>query len=410
MKTRLLKLALCAMALLPMGAWADEVSVSTTTTWTFDGLTASTVYNSLTVIDGYYLRTSSSAPNRSFTVTGGDEQTLVFSDNYTVKVTNYIVSNGAMQNYNDTYLLATQTAGNDAMVSSKHVASCSFAFNASVAGTVYVYGTNADDNKKLRIIFTDGENKKTTDKTNSGALALTEVSYTSTKAGSFFIGGPESTFRIYAVRFVPTSEKKSAWVYVGSTGYATFGNTSGGHLILPSGLKAYKAKASDSGHSVTLTEVSGIRSAAGYIVKGTANTNYGFESTDVDPGGNSGTELVRASSDMNPFNPTNGDTGDALRYHYILGNDGGTAKFFVPSGEGTLKKGKAYLATKTELTPETGARGFDIIFDEGETTGISAALMNNERMNNEVYNLSGQRVAQPTKGLYIVNGKKVIIK
>jgi len=26
------------------------------------------------------------------------------------------------------------------------------------------------------------------------------------------------------------------------------------------------------------------------------------------------------------------------------------------------------------------------------------------------YNLAGQRVAQPAKGLYIVNGKKVIIK
>ena len=28
----------------------------------------------------------------------------------------------------------------------------------------------------------------------------------------------------------------------------------------------------------------------------------------------------------------------------------------------------------------------------------------------EFYNLAGQRVAQPTKGLYIVNGKKVVIK
>jgi hypothetical protein len=26
------------------------------------------------------------------------------------------------------------------------------------------------------------------------------------------------------------------------------------------------------------------------------------------------------------------------------------------------------------------------------------------------YNLNGQRVAQPTKGLFIVNGKKVVIK
>lgn len=28
----------------------------------------------------------------------------------------------------------------------------------------------------------------------------------------------------------------------------------------------------------------------------------------------------------------------------------------------------------------------------------------------QYYNLNGQRVAQPTKGVYIVNGKKIIIK
>ena len=31
-------------------------------------------------------------------------------------------------------------------------------------------------------------------------------------------------------------------------------------------------------------------------------------------------------------------------------------------------------------------------------------------MDNGVYNLNGQRVNQPTKGLYIVNGRKVVIK
>jgi hypothetical protein len=29
---------------------------------------------------------------------------------------------------------------------------------------------------------------------------------------------------------------------------------------------------------------------------------------------------------------------------------------------------------------------------------------------NNYYNLNGQRVSQPKKGLYIVNGKKVVIK
>jgi hypothetical protein len=55
------------------------------------------------------------------------------------------------------------------------------------------------------------------------------------------------------------------------------------------------------------------------------------------------------------------------------------------------------------------ARSLAIDF-EGETTGISATLTNNETMNNEYFDLQGRRVAQPTKGLYIVNGKKVIMK
>ena len=45
----------------------------------------------------------------------------------------------------------------------------------------------------------------------------------------------------------------------------------------------------------------------------------------------------------------------------------------------------------------------------GETTGITT--VNHETITNSRYfNLSGQRVAQPTKGLYIVNGRKVVIK
>ena len=70
-----------------------------------------------------------------------------------------------------------------------------------------------------------------------------------------------------------------------------------------------------------------------------------------------------------------------------------------------LEAGKSYefkaTGTKWRLA------GFRYI---GTTTGISATLMNNERVNSEIYNLAGQRVAQPTKGVYIVNGHKVVIK
>ena len=63
--------------------------------------------------------------------------------------------------------------------------------------------------------------------------------------------------------------------------------------------------------------------------------------------------------------------------------------------------GKAYLNITT-LAPE-------FIGFEGGATGIEtvkAAKTNR----GEFFNLAGQRVAQPTKGLYIVNGKKITIK
>ena len=52
-----------------------------------------------------------------------------------------------------------------------------------------------------------------------------------------------------------------------------------------------------------------------------------------------------------------------------------------------------------------------IVFDDEETTGINAVEnMKPEVEDNVYYNLNGQRVMNPGKGLYIVNGKKVIIK
>ena len=62
------------------------------------------------------------------------------------------------------------------------------------------------------------------------------------------------------------------------------------------------------------------------------------------------------------------------------------------------------------LTASSSARSLPIVFSDDEPTGVDAALMNNEEMNNEVYNLCGQRVEKATKGLYVKNGKKVIMK
>ena len=54
---------------------------------------------------------------------------------------------------------------------------------------------------------------------------------------------------------------------------------------------------------------------------------------------------------------------------------------------------------------------FNIVFGKNENsdqTGISR--IENVKENGAVYDLQGRRVENPTKGLYIVNGKKVMVK
>ena len=87
---------------------------------------------------------------------------------------------------------------------------------------------------------------------------------------------------------------------------------------------------------------------------------------------------------------------------YVLNNGTKGVGFYRLAAGKTLGVGKAYLTYDGALAPEF--LGFD------ETTGIKAIDNGQLTIDNEVYDLQGRRVTQPTKGLYIVNGKKVIIK
>ena len=71
----------------------------------------------------------------------------------------------------------------------------------------------------------------------------------------------------------------------------------------------------------------------------------------------------------------------------------------------TLGAGKAYLTTGT------GARLSLVFDDEDEATGISS-LTTTPSLKGEgsIYSLDGRHVIQPKKGLYIKDGRKVVIK
>ena len=90
--------------------------------------------------------------------------------------------------------------------------------------------------------------------------------------------------------------------------------------------------------------------------------------------------------------------------HYVL--SGGSSFVWVKDA-GTLSAGKCWI----ELVPSSEAHARRLaIVHEGETTGINAVSSAAAKMDGEWYSLDGRRVAQPTKGLFIVNGKKVVVK
>ena len=73
--------------------------------------------------------------------------------------------------------------------------------------------------------------------------------------------------------------------------------------------------------------------------------------------------------------------------------------------EKSVEAGHAYL----QVSNAGRAQGRYLRFVGDDTTGISdvkASLTSDE----VIYNLRGQRVEKPNKGLYIINGKKVILK
>ena len=101
-----------------------------------------------------------------------------------------------------------------------------------------------------------------------------------------------------------------------------------------------------------------------------------------------------------------GETINEASGVYVLANKSEGVGFYPWTGT-ALAEGKVYL----QLPAGAKLGGFFGICEEekNETDGISNVSTHSIKQG-EFYNLAGQRVSNPTRGLYIINGKKVIIK
>ena len=118
--------------------------------------------------------------------------------------------------------------------------------------------------------------------------------------------------------------------------------------------------------------------------------------------------MKRVTSDKKlPQSETTSGENPKTYYNYILASDNGVAKFFQPDGSSTISAGKAYFSSTTYYS-STESRGIEINFESGTTSINQKAALQAE--DGKWYNLQGIEVALPTKGIYIRNGKKVVIK
>jgi len=145
--------------------------------------------------------------------------------------------------------------------------------------------------------------------------------------------------------------------------------------------------------SLTMTKVTKVPAGTGVLLQCDADETIPVLSGDADDV--SANKFVRGTGAA----VAKGTTTN----RYVLGVDGSSVAFYqINATSATVSTSQAYLEI-----PATAARL--TISLEDETTGLKT-IDNELTIDNVVYDLQGRRVAQPTKGLYIVNSKKVIVK
>ena len=189
--------------------------------------------------------------------------------------------------------------------------------------------------------------------------------------------------------------------FVGTNSWASYYVTE--NLNVPEGLTAYIIDDADDKTGIVLA------SAIGYIPRHEAVL------------------LKRTNTAVSEYTATAyDDEEDDDIFNLLKGTDQAASIEDILMWEGYVTNATVYVLYNDEFVKATGTipanRGFLVFGEEANApkltieigdgaTGINS--IENGKLtidNSEVYNLAGQRVAQPTKGLYIKNGKKILVK
>jgi hypothetical protein len=222
-----------------------------------------------------------------------------------------------------------------------------------------------------------------------------EGSWTGSSQTVVFTAGTGSGNNVKKV-VVTYSTPEVVTATISAAGYATFANAQAVDFSAAEDLTVLTAKYNATTDKIDYTVVTSKKVPAGkaVVLKGAQGEYNGTVIATADALENNGLK-VNLTENLN-----------ATGKEYCLANKNGVVGFYKVATTTYVKAGKAYL--EIERTGTTGgAKDFYAI--EDETDGINA-INNSHQTVESVYNLSGQRVNKAQKGIYIVNGKKVVVR
>lgn len=218
--------------------------------------------------------------------------------------------------------------------------------------------------------------------TETKAFTLSEEGAVTVPTG----GNNKNMFDFFVIQKIATPSAT-----ITSAKYATY--VAQGNVTIPSGVTAYTVKLD--GESLTYTALD----ASTVIPEGTALLLYGEAKTYEFP-----YTLATASTITdNSLKASTGEGVTADGTQYILANVDGTLGFYQATTGTTIAAGKAYLEVSAETAKAVK------FFGIGTTTGISN-VSTTTADKGAYYNLQGMKVVRPAKGIFIHNGKKMVIK
>lgn len=197
-------------------------------------------------------------------------------------------------------------------------------------------------------------------------------------------------------------------------GYGTYYSSKA--YTMPKGVKGYTITGNE-GTSLVMNEAYAagavVPAKTALVVEGAANKYYTLvaESTELTPANNKLNKLHGSDE----AETTYVDGTDVKYYKLSYNNEGNNLGFYWGSENGaafTNGAHKAYLALNSE-TLLSQSRGFSLAdLAHGVTTGINTTVKS-ATQSNFIYDLNGRRINSlngAAKGVYIMNGQKVLVK